>query len=213
MLQCFIDEKSTQIQVMVLCCQAPSHYQNQCSPRSIIPYGPRWVNNILDPETRSKWNLNWNFFFQWNTPEAHLESWLLHDKGINSLWSNNTLRNQWSWSTLNHLTHWGRVMHICVGNLTIIGSDNGLSPGRRQAIIWSNDRILLMVPLGTNFSEILIEIQTFSFKIMRFVRPFCLGLNVLMACCLHGTMPTIAKPLMTVIPSYPIYLWYIPTKF
>ena len=32
------------------------------------------------------------------------------------------------------LTHWGRVTHICVGNLTIIGSDNGLSPGRRQAI-------------------------------------------------------------------------------
>ena len=36
---------------------------------------------------------------------------------------------------LDVLTHWGRVTHICVGNLTIIGSDNGLSPGRRQAII------------------------------------------------------------------------------
>ena len=36
------------------------------------------------------------------------------------------------------LTHWGRVTHICVGNLTIIGPDNGLSPGRRQAIIWTN---------------------------------------------------------------------------
>ena len=33
------------------------------------------------------------------------------------------------------ITHWGRVTHICVSNLTIIGSDNGLSPGRRQAII------------------------------------------------------------------------------
>ena len=33
------------------------------------------------------------------------------------------------------LTHWGRVTHICVDKLTIIGSDNGLSPGRRQAII------------------------------------------------------------------------------
>ena len=32
------------------------------------------------------------------------------------------------------LTHWGQVMHICVSKLTIIGSDNGLSPGRRQAI-------------------------------------------------------------------------------
>ena len=31
------------------------------------------------------------------------------------------------------LTHWGRVTHICVGKLTIIGSDYGLSPGWRQA--------------------------------------------------------------------------------
>ena len=30
------------------------------------------------------------------------------------------------------LTHWGRVTHICVSRLTITGSDNGLSPGRRQ---------------------------------------------------------------------------------
>ena len=29
------------------------------------------------------------------------------------------------------------MTHICVGKLTIIGSDNGLSPGRRQAIIWT----------------------------------------------------------------------------
>ena len=33
------------------------------------------------------------------------------------------------------LTHWGRVMHICVGNLTIYGSDNGLLPDRHQSII------------------------------------------------------------------------------
>ena len=26
------------------------------------------------------------------------------------------------------LTHWGRVTHLCVSKLTIIGSDNGLSP-------------------------------------------------------------------------------------
>ena len=48
------------------------------------------------------------------------------------------------------LTHWGRVTHICVGKQTIIGSDNGLSPGRRQAIIWTNDGILLMVPWEQN---------------------------------------------------------------
>ena len=62
------------------------------------------------------------------------------------------------------LTHWGRVTHICVSKLTIIGSDNGLSPGRRQAIIWTNHGILLLGPLGIHFSEILIGIRTFSFR-------------------------------------------------
>ena len=77
------------------------------------------------------------------------------------------------------------MTHICVGKLTIIGSDNGLAPGRRQAIIWINAGILLIGPLGTNFSEISIEILTFSFTKMRLKvssakwRPFCLGLNVL----------------------------------
>ena len=86
---------------------------------------------------------------------------------------------------LCQLTHWGRVTHICVGNLAIIGSDNGLSPGRRQAIIWSNAGILLNGPLGTNFSEISIGNQRFSFTKMHLNmsskkwRPFCLGLNVL----------------------------------
>ena len=85
------------------------------------------------------------------------------------------------------LTHWGRVTHICVGKLTIIGSDNGLSPGRRQAIIWNNAGLLLIEPIGTNFSEISIGIQRFSFKEMHLNmssakwRPFCLGLNELKA--------------------------------
>ena len=75
------------------------------------------------------------------------------------------------------------MTHICVGNLIIIGSDIGLSPGRRQAIIWTNAGILLIGTLGTNFSEILIEIQTFSFKKLRLKmssakwRPFYLGLG------------------------------------
>ena len=79
---------------------------------------------------------------------------------------------------------WGRMTHICVSNLIIIASDNGLSPGRRQAIIWTNAGISLIGPLGTNFSENFIEIITFSLKEMRLKvlskwRPFCLGLNVL----------------------------------
>ena len=67
---------------------------------------------------------------------------------------------------LPSLTHWGRVTHICISNLTIIGSDNGLSPGRCQAIIWTNVGKLLIRPLGTNFSEILIRVPTFSFRKM-----------------------------------------------
>ena len=87
------------------------------------------------------------------------------------------------WHT--QLTHWGRETHICVSKLTVIGLDNGLSPGRRQVIIWTNDGILLIWPLLTYFSEILIEIPIFSFKKMQLkmssakCRPFCLGLNVL----------------------------------
>ena len=65
---------------------------------------------------------------------------------------------------VDHLTHWGQVTHICVGKLTTIGSDNGLSPELRQAIIWTNAGILSIGPLGTNFSEILIGIQIFPFK-------------------------------------------------
>ena len=86
---------------------------------------------------------------------------------------------------VTELTHWGRVTHICVSKLIIIGSDNGLSPSWRQAIIWTNAGILLIGPLGTNFSEILIEIYKFSFKRTHLKmssgkwRPSCLSLNVL----------------------------------
>ena len=83
------------------------------------------------------------------------------------------------------LIHWGRLTHICISKLTTIDSDNGLSPGRRQAIIWINAGILLIGPFGTNFSEILSKIYTFSFKKVHVKmssekwRPSCLGLNVL----------------------------------
>ena len=108
---------------------------------------------------------------------------------------------------LDFFTHWGRVTHICVSKLTIIGWENGLSPDRHQAIISTNDGVffffffavkdrvltpflvidgvLLIRTLGTNFTEILIEIHTFSFNKMHLKmssgkwRPCCLGLSVL----------------------------------
>ena len=91
----------------------------------------------------------------------------------------------WKCFDSNFTTVWGRVTHICVSELTIIGSEKGLSPGRRQTIIWNNAGLLSIEPLRTNFSDIWIGIQTFSFKKMHLNmssanwRPFCLGLNVL----------------------------------
>ena len=76
------------------------------------------------------------------------------------------------------------MTHMWVGKVTIIGSENGLSPGRRHAIIWTIAGILLIEHLETNFSEILIKINTFLFTKMYLKmssgkwRPFCLGLNV-----------------------------------
>ena len=81
------------------------------------------------------------------------------------------------------LTHWGPVTHICVSKLAIIGSDNDLSPGRRQSIIWTNAGLLSKRPLGTKFSENLIKMHTFSLNNIHLKissgkwRPFFLSLK------------------------------------
>ena len=76
-------------------------------------------------------------------------------------------------------------MDVCVNKLTIIGPNNGLSPGQCQAIIWTNAGILLIRILGTNFTEIWSKIYTFSLKKMHLKilsakwESFCLNLNLL----------------------------------
>ena len=66
-------------------------------------------------------------------------------------------------------------------NRVSIGSNNGLVPNRHQAIIETNAGLLSIEPFGTNFSEIVIKIQNFSFtKIHLNIspakwRPFCPG--------------------------------------
>ena len=71
----------------------------------------------------------------------------------------------------------------------------------RQAITWTNVGILLIGPLGTNFSEMLIEIHIFSFKKIHLKmssgkwRPFCLGLNVLSSTQMFLMKPTLLKNL------------------
>ena len=101
-------------------------------------------------------------------------------------------------------------MHICLSDLSIIGSDSGLSPGRRQAITWFNVGILLIRHSGTNFSEILTEILTFSFKKTHLkmssgkCQPFCLDLNVVMNLRQHDGVMT-WKHFLYYWPS----LWWI----
>ena len=114
-------------------------------------------------------------------------SWLGAVRQQAITWTNVDLDQWCHMASLSHdgLTHWGRVTHICVSKLHTIGSDNGLSPGRRQAIIRTNAGILLIRTLGTNFSDILGEIHSFSFSKMHLKmssakwRLFGLGLNEL----------------------------------
>ena len=97
------------------------------------------------------------------------------------------------------------MTRICIRRLTIIGSDKGLLPSRRQAIIWTNDGILLIQTLVTNISEILIKIYTYSLKKMHlkllngghFVLP-SMG-NPLQACPVH----------IIVIHIMGIHLWLV----
>ena len=85
------------------------------------------------------------------------------------------------------------MTHICVSYLTIISPDNGWSPGRRQAIIWTNAGLMLIGPLGINFCEILIEVHTFSFMKMHLKmssakwgsissRPQCVNIRITARC-------------------------------
>ena len=99
----------------------------------------------------------------------------------------NDYRNCPEWWGSMFLTHWGRVTHIWVGNTTITGSGNGLSPGRRQAINWANVGLLSIGPLGKNFSENQIEIHIYSFKnvfqnVVWKMAALFPGLNVLTEC-------------------------------
>ena len=79
------------------------------------------------------------------------------------------------------------MTHICVSKLTIIGSDNGLSPGRHQAFIWTNAGILLILTWGqisvkscAKFIYIIYVYKKMHLKMSSAKwRQFCLGLNML----------------------------------
>ena len=56
------------------------------------------------------------------------------------------------------------MTQICVSKRAAVGSDNGLSPVRSQAIISINAGMLSIRTLETNYSEICSEILTCSLK-------------------------------------------------
>ena len=97
---------------------------------------PLWQNTMIEIEKVKTTRLRLNI---WIAP-LHLLKKIYTHKAFNFI----------------VITHWGRVTHICVNKIIINGTDNALSPGRRQANIWTNDGILLTEPPGTNFNEILI---------------------------------------------------------
>ena len=140
------------------------HFKYTNEYHSLICVVDNWYWNFTKLFLSVRWG-SWKFIARLHTEQDFVVRWQVFE--------------------LNGLTHWGRVTHICIGNLTIIGSDNGLSPGQCQAITWTNVGILLIGPLGTNLSEMLIEINTFSCKKIYLKMssgkwlPFCLGLNML----------------------------------
>ena len=121
---------------------------------------------------KQTWNINdSNGSIPWCCSLAYIHNWLYFLTCLHGLVA--------SW-----IVHWDRVTHICVNEMIIIGSDNGLSPGRRQVIIWTDAWILVLGSLGINFSEI----NTFYFKKIHVKlssskwRLFRRGLNELKAC-------------------------------
>ena len=126
------------------------------------------------------------FTFQLYSQVKQCTLWIIHMVHVLLCFALARFQNPGLINWCNHeLTHWGRVTHIGISKLTTIGSENGLPPDRRQAIIWTNAGILWIGPLRRSFSEIFIEIETVPFKKMRLKmssgkwRPFYLGLNVL----------------------------------
>ena len=140
--------------------------------------------------THDEHSVKISFFFSNITNWLELRPPTTVRESITNMWFTCCQGRNLSYSLiqLSHLAHWGRVMHVCVSKIIIIGSDNSLLPVRCQAIIWTNAGILLIGPLGINFGEISVKINTFSFKKMHLKmsaewRLFHIGLNELNIKC------------------------------
>ena len=158
------DDKSTLVQVMACCLMAPSHYRSQCWPRFMSSYGvtrPQWVDHEQVGEiVCNRFLGSWGF----SMCDTYTGNIILGVQTENNKVSRSGVLSDLIWNSYWLLTHQRRVTHIYVSKQVIVGSNNGLSPFQRQAIIWPNANILSIGPLWTNFSEILIKIQIFSLK-------------------------------------------------
>ena len=105
-----------------------------------------------DAENISIWwrhHVYWGVWHRWNrthyitrtTTKGYTNTFMLPLNTRDEIW---TTASIFLWNSPNKhtSTHWYRMTHICVSKLTIIGSDNGLSPGRGQAVIWTCAGIL-----------------------------------------------------------------------
>ena len=152
-------------------------------------------NNSFLKQSALIWEVKWH--------DSNMKSWWRQIQIIHSLCK------ECFFPQICGLTLWCRVTHICVTKLNIIDLDNGLSPGRRQAIFWTSDGILLIWPSGSNFNEMFIEIHEFSFKKIHLKmssakwRPFCPGIHYW-----AGTLPSASNhgnSLGNRVPPYIIY--------
>ena len=87
----------------------------------------------------------------WHAHAFHITGhlWLESTGGSTLQMPSPSIYSSQTWSVMclqmsYHLTYWGRVTHICVSKLTSSALDIGLSPGRHEAIIWTNAGIFLI---------------------------------------------------------------------
>ena len=113
----------------------PGNFRDHFCAGIIFVYGPRQWETLQHGSDFKGYNSSYNFAHAWElryngmckfvkslkhlffTQEQHISGFVLRSH-INSLRPSDA--------------------YICISKLTIIGSDNSLSPGQHQAIIWTN---------------------------------------------------------------------------
>ena len=150
----------------------PMLTHHQWSPVTFILLGQFHNRGFNNRSLKSVWKLHiWNFI------QISQEPMSFNVKPCKHMCSDYQL----------FFTHWGRVTHICVSKLTIMGPDNGLSPGRHHHLnqCWNNVNSTLGNKLQWNLnrnSNNFIHENAFESVVWKW-RPFCLGPNEFG--CLH----------------------------